>query len=112
MIEFLFWLAVGHALADWPLQGAGLSYAKRPGHSDPTAAPWYLALTVHGLIHAGAVALVLGSVELGIAEFCAHCLIDYSKSTGRFGSGHRATLIDQSLHAGCKFAWIGLVMLV
>jgi hypothetical protein len=50
MIELLFWLLVGHSLADYPLQGEYLSDAKRQGK---TPLPWWIALTWHSLIHAG-----------------------------------------------------------
>lgn len=127
MIELIFWLLVGHSLADYPWQGEYLAAAKRrnSGH----ATPWWIALTAHSLIHAGVVAAVTGSFVLGICEFGAHWLIDFFKCNGVFDGGppipyemkpnqdwtpspaqvERAFTIDQVLHVGCKLAWAVLV---
>lgn len=120
MIELLFWLLVAHSLCDYPLQGEYLAAAKRrnSGHSTP----WWIALTAHSLIHAGAVALITGSIALGLAEFVAHWIIDYLKCDGwltglclrwakRYPAGwrergmYRAFVTDQGLHVACKLAW-------
>jgi hypothetical protein len=93
----LFWLLVLHALCDYPLQGDYLSRAKRRGASDT---PWWIALTWHALIHAGAVALVTGQLSLGLAEFVLHLAIDYAKCNNRFGF-----TTDQALHVACKGLW-------
>jgi hypothetical protein len=101
----LFWFLVGHAVADFPLQGPFLSAAK--SHRNPVrtdtgkAFPWWLALTAHAAIHAGAVAAISGSVVFGCAEFAAHCVIDYQTTEGRWGY-----VTDQALHWACKVLWI------
>lgn len=101
----LFALAIGHALADYPLQGAFLADAKNR-HSDPfalaenTSSPlglWIHALTAHSLIHGGAVWLITGSVTLALVEVVLHWLIDFSKCEGWFGY-----TTDQLLHLSCK----------
>ena len=105
MSELLFWLLVGHALAHYPLQGDFLSRSK--SHVNPVCAangqafPWWIALASHSLIHAGAVALITGSVLLGIAEFVLHFAIDRSTSSGRTGG----YIGDQALHVACKIVW-------
>ena len=99
----LFWLLVGHALADYPLQGAFLSQAKRKGAVKEM--PWQLALAVHSLIHGAFVALVTGSVLLGTFETVAHAVIDYQKCQKRIGMW-----MDQALHVACKLLWIGLIL--
>lgn len=98
MIEMLFWLLVAHSLADYPLQGEYLAAAKRrnSGH----ATPWWIALTAHSLIHAGFVAAITSSIVLGLCEFVAHWIIDYSKCRGDFGF-----TADKGMHVGCKLAW-------
>lgn len=96
-------LLAGHAVADYPLQGAYLSKVKNRRRSDPES-PWYLGLAAHGAIHGGAVGLVTGSLALGVAEFVAHCVIDDAKCMGRISS-----TTDQSLHVACKAAWCGAI---
>ena len=108
MNVMLFWLLVGHALADYPLQGDFLAKAKN--HSAPIpGVPWVHGLVWHSAIHAGAVALATGSVALGCGEFMVHCVIDYGKCGGWFGQGARAFNIDQTLHVLCKMAWVAIL---
>lgn len=96
----LFWLLAGHALCDAALQPGSLSEMKR----SPGWLGW-MALFGHGLIHGGAVALITGSVPLGIAETISHALIDKAKCDGKIG-----LKLDQSLHVICKVVWIAFVM--
>jgi hypothetical protein len=112
----LFWLLVAHSLCDYPLQGDYLSVAKRRGSGLET--PWWIALTAHALIHAGAVALVTGSILLGLAELIAHWSIDFAKCEGWFtpdwpfewtmAAQRRAFTIDQALHVACKIVWAAI----
>lgn len=105
----LFWLLVGHAVADYPLQGDFLARAKN--HTAPIlGVPWIHGLLPHALMHAGAVALVTGSAWLAAAEFVAHCTIDHGKCAGWFGQGARAFNIDQALHVACKAVWAVLLL--
>jgi hypothetical protein len=97
-VTTLFWLLVAHSLCDYPLQGEYLAAAKRRDSKLPT--PWWIALTAHGFIHAGAVAFVTGSIALGLLELALHWAIDYMKCDGRFGF-----TTDQALHVGCKILW-------
>lgn len=96
--QLLLLMLAAHVIADFPLQPAALSVAKRPG-GDP-ALPWPLALGGHSAIHAGAVAAITGSPWLGAAELAAHAGIDFAK--GREWLGLKA---DQALHLLCKLAW-------
>lgn len=94
-----WWLIVGHALADYPLQGDFLARGKN--HKQPIpGVPWQICLVSHALIQGGAVALVTGSVLLGVAETIVHILIDYGKCDGWYGFG-----VDQVLHLVSKAAW-------
>lgn len=123
-MHILFWLLVGHSLADYPLQGDFLSRAKRSDSGLPL--PWWLALATHSLIHAGVVALITGSIVLGLCEFVVHCVIDYAKCEGLlrpesvwFSSiptrlvldvqDRQAFVIDQALHVAFKVLWVAFV---
>lgn len=102
MIVF-FWLLVGHALADYPLQGDFLSKAKN--HRAPLLGiDWQIALFNHAVIHAGAVAFVTGSMALGLVEGVIHFAIDWLKCDGR-----TSFRTDQALHLLCKIAWACVV---
>jgi hypothetical protein len=98
----LFLLLAAHALCDYPLQGDFLARGKN--HRNPLpGVPWYQCLAAHALIHGGAVALITGSVWLGVAETIAHAAIDYGKSEGAYGFNY-----DQYLHFLCKVLWWGI----
>jgi hypothetical protein len=106
-------LAIGHAVADFPLQGAFLAKAKNR-HSDISnyfgkSAPsgvWLHAMTAHSLIHAGAVWLITGSAVLAVIELVAHWVIDYVKCEGWIGFN-----TDQLLHYVCKIIYAMLIYL-
>lgn len=108
-IELLLALLVGHALADYPLQGDFLAKAKSRVSPIP-GVPWYHGLAWHSAIHGGFVGAITGSVWLGLVEFFAHCLIDDAKCSGKFGIGERAFNIDQALHVACKVAWVAILV--
>jgi hypothetical protein len=95
----LFWLLVGHAVADYPLQGDFLAKAKNKWL--PIAGvPWWIAMAAHCAIHAGVVALVTHNIILGCLEFTAHFGIDVLKCGGRTNF-----TTDQALHVICKVLW-------
>jgi hypothetical protein len=101
-IQTLFWLLVGHALADYPLQGNFLAKAKNPYAPIP-GVPWLFALSAHALIHAGAVVAVTGCYVLGAVEFVLHAVIDLSKCSKRLSFAQ-----DQSLHVLLKVAYAAI----
>ena len=103
-LAMFFWLLVGHALCDYPLQGPFLSQAKRRGAVPDF--PWWIALAAHGLIHAGAVGFITGNICLGIAEGVCHFVIDKVKC-----DGHISTVTDQTLHVACKIIWVTMAWL-
>lgn len=96
-------LVVGHAVADYPLQGEFLARAKNRLSPVP-GVPFYQALGAHAVMHGGAVGLITGSVTLGLAEACVHALIDDAKCAGRLSFNQ-----DQALHIGCKVVWCALI---
>lgn len=99
-VEMLCWLIVGHALADYPLQGDFLARCKSH-HTGNAEYPWWLCLFMHAAIHGGMVAVVTGSLACGIAETVIHACIDCGKCDGRFGF-----VTDQILHLLCKVLWV------
>jgi hypothetical protein len=105
-----WWLLVGHAIMDFWAQSDALAQMKnrnRPNTRVPTGQKaqvmWPYALTAHALHHGAAVAVVTGSVPLGIAETVAHWLIDFGKCENYYGIH-----VDQAMHIVCKIAWSAL----
>lgn len=96
----LLMLLAAHWVADYPLQGDFLAKAKQQG---PLRA---YHLVAHAGIHGGAVALVTGSVWLGLVEWVLHTVIDEAKVKGKTDFA-----IDQALHIGCKLIYAALLML-
>lgn len=105
----LFALLIGHALADFPLQGDFLSHGKNrhikpPKLADGKESPptlWAYLMTAHCLIHAGFVWFVTGYVVFAVAEFVLHFLIDVMKCEGK-----TSFETDQWLHVLCKVAFV------
>jgi hypothetical protein len=95
--EILFWLLVGHAVADFALQSDRMSMLKRPTVTPVSGGPWWFWMGAHALIHGGAVALATGQPALGLGEFGVHFIIDMIPG--------RNAYIDQGLHVGSKILW-------
>ncbi|MBK1829113.1 DUF3307 domain-containing protein [Verrucomicrobiaceae bacterium R5-34] len=106
-------LAIGHVLADFPLQGPFIADAKNRhadlskyfGNDTPSGV-WIHALTGHALIHAGAVWLITGSAVLGVIELVLHWIIDYLKCERWIGFN-----ADQILHYVCKLIYAMMIYL-
>jgi hypothetical protein len=95
----LFLLIVGHALADFPLQGDFLARGKN--HRNPIPGiPWCQCLFAHAMIHAGMVYVITHSLVLGLCEFVIHAATDWAKSEGKLTFNQ-----DQAIHYACKCAW-------
>lgn len=105
-LQALFWMLVGHALADYPLQGDFLAQAKNR-HTPLGAQFWPWALGAHALIHGGAVALATGSIVLGLCEACLHAWIDFVKCEGTI-----SLTDDQLAHVACKVCWAFVVLIL
>jgi len=106
MFGALAWMLIGHAVADYPLQGDWIAKAKNHTLSlVPGEVIWPGVLACHAAIHAGAVMLATGSWLLASFEFVAHAVIDYTKCAGRLTYNQ-----DQALHVLCKLAWFGLLL--
>jgi hypothetical protein len=100
MIVLFLKLAVGHFLADYPLQGDFLAAAKN--HRKPIpGVPWYQPLAAHSAIQAGMVWLVTGKLWLAGVEFVLHAGIDWAKCNGSISFNQ-----DQGCHLLCKLAYV------
>lgn len=91
-------LLIGHAIADYPLQGDFLARAKCTGGIPDI--DWWIALTAHVAIHAGVVWYVTGFWQLGALEFIIHWMTDWAKCRNYFGFR-----VDQAIHVACKVLW-------
>lgn len=112
-ITALFALLVGHAIADFALQGDFLSIAKNRhaslqrffGDVTPPKGVWVHALTAHSLIHAAPVWLITGSAVLAAVEVLLHWFIDFAKC-----EGWTSFTTDQILHVACKLLYVGILL--
>lgn len=104
--ELLFKLLVGHAIADYALQGDTMAKYKRRSNHGGTAigVPWYWWLGAHAFIHGGLVYVATATLSCACFEVIAHTLIDFGKCENRYG--RHAMLIDQSLHVACKILYV------
>jgi len=104
-----FALIIGHAFADFPLQGDFLSHGKNrhitpPRLADGKGSPkslWIYLMSAHCLIHAGFVWAISGLFVLALAEFVLHFVIDVLKCEGK-----TSFALDQWLHIACKAAYV------
>lgn len=111
-LTLLFALVIGHAFADFPLQGDFLSHGKNRHLNPPTLADgnsspqhlWVYLMSAHCLIHAGFVWLITGSAILGFAEFVIHWAIDALKCEGKTGFE-----VDQWLHILTKAVFVAII---
>jgi len=86
MIDKLFLLLAGHALADFPLQGEHISKTKSrhyipdyiPEGQNPTPI-WFYSLTAHALIHGLVVYLITWRLDLALYQSITHWIIDFMK---------------------------------
>lgn len=105
LLENLFLLLFGHALADFVLQpeamGIGKNRNAKIHNNEQSLFPhWSYWMTAHSLIHGGLVFLITGNIVLGAIEAVAHWLTDYYKCEGAI-SMHQ----DQAIHVACKVGY-------
>ncbi len=111
-LALLFAFTIGHALADFPLQGDFLSRGKNrnappPSLADGRTTPanlWVYLMSAHCLIHAGFVWLLTGYAVLAFAEFVLHWIIDVAKC-----EGHTSFAVDQWLHIATKAIYVAIL---
>jgi hypothetical protein len=105
--KVFFALVIGHAVADFPLQGEFLALGKNRRYlerlADPARPPgeWIFCMGAHCLIHAGAVWAVTGSALLGLVELVLHWMLDSAKCAGRISFA-----VDQWGHVLCKACYV------
>jgi len=116
LLDSLFLLIFGHALADFVLQPEAMGYVKNRNdkiHSkEHSLFPvWWYWLTAHSLVHGGVVYVVAGvmlgssyALLLGLAEAVIHWWTDFAKCEGWI-TMHQ----DQAIHIGCKVAYALLI---
>jgi hypothetical protein len=102
-VQLFSLLAMGHFLGDFGLQSDRMAQEKCRGKDHTLAWQWWL--TAHAAIHGFLVALITGVAWLGLGEWLFHMVIDYGKCRHRYG-----LWVDQSLHMGCKLAWVALMI--
>ena len=105
LIECLFLLIFGHALADFVLQPDAMGYGKNRNDKihdkEHSLFPvWWYWLTAHSLVHGGVVYLITGSLILGVIESVVHWVTDFAKCEGWIGMH-----LDQAIHIGCKVVY-------
>ncbi|MEM0986866.1 MAG: DUF3307 domain-containing protein [Pseudomonadota bacterium] len=103
LLTLAFWLVALHFIADFHLQTDFIVREKAPSGN----AIWPWVMSAHAAMHGIMVALVLSPIY-GVAEWVAHWLIDYAKSTGRLRSGAWDVHLDQALHLVVKGLWLAL----
>jgi hypothetical protein len=94
-----FWLLIGHAVADYPLQGDFLAKAKN-AWAPLAGIDWRIAMAAHCLIHAGSVLWITHNLTIALIEFALHFCIDVLKCAGK-----TSFATDQALHVACKLIW-------
>ncbi len=108
-LKLFFALIIGHALADYPLQGEYLALHKNRNYvpansSQEPSGLWIHCLLAHSLIHAGFVWLITGRSIFAVAELILHVLLDGAKCE------HKTSFhTDQILHAVCKATYVILI---
>ena len=103
-VNLLIVLALGHFVADFPLQGDRMAVEKCPGRDITLNWRWWI--TAHAATHGFMVSLLTGVPLLGLAEMGTHLLIDYGKTRLRY-----SLLLDQVMHLICKVVWTGCLFL-
>lgn len=105
-----FALIIGHALADYPLQGDFLATHKNRNYRDPVRqlpeGLWAHCLFAHCLIHAGFVWCITGRVFFGFIELVLHLTLDFLKCEKRTNFH-----TDQLLHFASKALYVVVIYL-
>jgi hypothetical protein len=112
----LFALVIGHALADYPLQGKFLAIRKNRHiksidySGDSPQHIWVYCLSAHSLVHAGTVWVivwgfgVVTGVVYAFLEFLLHWFIDFAKCE-KWTNFHQ----DQALHLLSKVFFVAAI---
>lgn len=101
--ELFIMLAMGHCLADYPLQTDRMAVEKCAGKDVTLSWKWWLS--AHAGVHGLVVGLITGIPALGLAEWMIHIAIDYGKCRHMY-----KLAADQGFHMLCKVAWAAIVV--
>lgn len=116
LLDNLFLLIFGHALADFVLQPEAMGYGKNRNDKihdkEHSLFPvWWYWLTAHSMVHGGIVYLIAGlllgssyALLLALVESVLHWLTDFAKCEGWI-----TTHQDQAIHIGCKIVYAVLI---
>lgn len=116
LLDNLFLLIFGHALADFVLQPEAMGYGKNRNaeihDKEHSLFPvWWYWLTAHSMVHGGVVYLISGlllgssyALLLALAETVVHWFTDFAKCEGWI-----TTHQDQAIHIGCKIVYALLI---
>jgi len=99
-MEMLWWLIVGHFVADYTFQPDFVAKFKARANS-LEAVPWYYVLTSHVATHAAVVGIITGSAWIALAEAVIHFALDFAKCEN-LTNIH----VDQAGHILCKVLWV------
>lgn len=104
-LNLFFALMIGHALADYPLQGDFIALHKNRHYIDEQrvlpAGIWIHCLLAHSLIQAGFVWMISGRVIFAVVELVLHLSFDFLKCEKVTGFQ-----TDQALHAATKAIFV------
>lgn len=107
MLELLFKLLVGHAIADFGLQSDWMSKNKNRNYKSnyvpegqKYTQTWFYVLGAHSLMHGGMVYLMTGVFAFGLVETVVHFVLDFLKCEN-LTNPH----IDQFFHIIWKVAY-------
>jgi len=104
-------LAIGHAIGDFPLQGAFLALTKDPNNKEGVVGElkygWLFSLLSHCLIQAGIVWIITGSLLFCVIELVLHIFIDYGKFKFKY-----SFITDQIFHYACKLAYAAVITFI
>jgi len=103
ILELFVMLAMGHCVADYPLQTDRIAVEKCPGRG--VTLPWGWWLAAHGGTHGFFVGWITGRPLLGLAEWIVHMAIDFGKCRRCYNLA-----VDQGLHLLCKLVWAVLAV--
>lgn len=112
LIQNIFLMFCGHALADFSLQTEWQALNKNrhvrdsftPEQKRTMLVIWPWLLTAHALVHGLMVYIILQRLDLAIAETVVHWIIDFGKNE-RWYNFH----VDQVLHLITKIVWAQIV---
>ena len=99
-----FALLMAHALTDYAWQPEFMAQWKHPdAFIPPSAGHWTWWMAAHSLVNGAGVAVVTGSLALGLGETAYHAFLDYGKCVEWWD-----TSTDQECHLVSKVLWAWL----